>query len=115
MDDVLLVPRQSIECFGHDVAGCAALHGGEEGAQSGAVGDRAAGNGLVREHERVCDALGSAGAVVQRLEVDDDAGREGGLSIGRFRILEQHDALIGRGLLDVHGTGALSIKRIYNR
>ncbi|MEN5147483.1 hypothetical protein ABE454_14955 [Brevundimonas diminuta] len=113
--DVLLVARQSVERFGHDVADCAALPGGEEGAQSGAVGDRAAGSGLVREQERVCDALGSAGAVAQRLEVHDYADREGGLSIGRFRIPAQHDALIGRDFLDVHGNGALPIKRIHDR
>ncbi|HCQ53838.1 MAG TPA: hypothetical protein DIV82_07555 [Brevundimonas diminuta] len=64
--DVLLVARKSVERFGHDVADFAALHSGEEGAQSGAVGDRAAGNGLVREHEHVCDALGAAGLAQKR-------------------------------------------------
>nr|WP_024353838.1 hypothetical protein [Brevundimonas naejangsanensis] len=63
--DVLLVARQPVERLSHDIADFAALHRSEEGAQSWPIGDRAAGNGLISEHENVCDALGSAGLAQQ--------------------------------------------------
>nr|WP_232623978.1 hypothetical protein [Brevundimonas diminuta] len=77
--DVLLVARKSIKSLRHDVADFAALHCSEEGAQSWSIGDRAAGNGLITEHEDVRDALSSAGLAQQ---CDLVCGRSGVLEVG---------------------------------